>query len=64
MMQDQDQDRDKLLTPQQVADRLQVEIRTIRRYIKQGKLSVIRLDRAQRIRQSELERFLRERETA
>lgn len=55
---------DELLKPQQVADELQLNIETIYRYIRSQKLCVVRLSaREYRIRRSELNRFLRERET-
>ena len=55
---------DELLRSKEVADELGLDISTIYRYIRQGKLAAIRLSaREFRIRRSELERFLRERET-
>ena len=56
---------EELLKPEQVAHKLQLDIRTIYRYIRQEQLRVVRLSaREFRIRRSELERFLRERETS
>jgi excisionase family DNA binding protein len=55
---------DELLTPAQAAKELKLHPRTVRRYIREGKLKAIRLSNFYlRIRRSELERFLRERET-
>ena len=55
---------EELLKPDQVAQKLQLDIRTVYRYIRDDKLRVVRLSaREFRIRRSELERFLRERET-
>ena len=55
---------EELFKPEQVAQKLQLDIRTIYRYIRDDKLRVVRLSaREFRIRRSELERFLRERET-
>jgi excisionase family DNA binding protein len=55
---------DELLPLQEVAKRLSVSVETIRRYIKQKKLTAIRLSNTNlRVRKSELERFIRERET-
>ena len=55
---------EELLKPKQVADELQLNILTVYRYIRQEKLRVVRLSaREFRIRRSELDRFLRERET-
>lgn len=56
---------DELLKPKQVADELQLDIRTIYRYIRSQQLRVVRLSaREFRIRRSELNRFLLERETS
>ena len=58
------QTHDELLKPKQVAQELGVHLWTVYSYIRQQKLHVIRLSaREFRIRRSELERFLRERET-
>ncbi|HET9921763.1 MAG TPA: helix-turn-helix domain-containing protein [Ktedonobacteraceae bacterium] len=55
---------DDLLTIEDVARRLQVHEETVRRYIKRKQLIAIRLsNNNMRIRKSELDRFLRERET-
>ena len=55
---------EELFKPEQVAQKLQLDIRTIYRYIRDDKLRVVRLSaREFRIRRSELERFLRECET-
>ena len=55
---------DELLKPKQVAEELQLNIETIYRYIRSQQLHVVRLSaREFRIRRSELDRFLRERET-
>ena len=55
---------DELLPLQEVAKRLSVSVETVRRYIKQKKLAAIRLSNTNlRVRKSELERFITERET-
>lgn len=55
---------DELLTVEQVAERLQVHPDTVRRYIREKKLTAIRLSNTNlRVRKSELDRFLKERET-
>jgi excisionase family DNA binding protein len=55
---------DELLTVEQVAERLQLHPDTVRRYVREGKLRAVRLSStALRIRSSELDRFLKERET-
>ncbi len=60
---EQGQTSEELLKPKQVAHELQLDIRTLYRYIRNEQLPVVRLSaREFRIRRSELERFLRERE--
>jgi excisionase family DNA binding protein len=55
---------DTLLKPKDVARVLQLNIRTVYRYVREEKLHVVRLSaREFRIWQSELDRFLRYRET-
>jgi excisionase family DNA binding protein len=54
----------ELLTVEQVAAALQMHPDTIRRYIRERKLRAVRISAtALRVRRSELNRFLRERET-
>ena len=58
------QTNEELLKPKQVADELQLNIETIYRYIRQEQLYIVRLSaREFRIRRSELNKFLQERET-
>ena len=58
------QTNEELLKPKQVADELQLNIETIYRYIRQEQLYIVRLSaREFRIRRSELNRFLRQRES-
>jgi len=55
---------DELLTLEEVAQKLHVHVETVRRYVKKKKLTAIRLSNTNlRVRQSELDRFLKERET-
>jgi excisionase family DNA binding protein len=55
---------EELLPLQEVAKRLSVSVETVRRYIKQKKLTAIRLSNTNlRVRKSEFDRFLKERET-
>ena len=55
---------DDLLPLQEVAKRLSVSVETVRRYIKQKKLAAVRLTNTNlRVRKSELDRFIKERET-
>ena len=44
-----------LLTPEQVSDILQIHVLTVYNYIRQGKLSAIRLGRSYRITQQDLD---------
>ncbi|CAO3424258.1 helix-turn-helix domain-containing protein [Azospirillum endophyticum] len=50
-----------LLTIPEVADRLQVSIKTVRRWIVSGDLPTVRLGRQIRIQQKDLDIFLRQR---
>mgnify|MGYP001127051562 CR=1 FL=1 len=52
--------QEKLLTPDQVAQILQVHPFTILKFIKQGRLKASKLGRVYRIRESDLENFLNE----
>ena len=55
---------DELLTIEQVANELKLHPDTIRRYVREKKLKAVRLaSTALRIRRSELNRYLKERET-
>jgi excisionase family DNA binding protein len=47
-----------LLTPEQVAEILQIHILTVYNYIRQGKLSAIRLGRSYRVTQLDLDRLI------
>ena len=59
------QTEDEFLKPKQVAEELDLNIETIYRYIRSQQLRIVRLSaREYRIRRSELNRFLRERETS
>lgn len=50
---------DKLLTPQQVADYLQVDFRTVYSLLRSGKLKGVKIGRVWRISESELQRLLK-----
>ncbi len=55
---------DELLTIEQVASVLQLHPDTIRRYIREKKLKAVRLSATSlRVRRSELDKFIKERET-
>ncbi len=47
-----------LLTPEQVAEMLQVHVLTLYSYIRQGKLDAVRLGRSYRIIPEDLTRFI------
>ncbi|WP_391558938.1 helix-turn-helix domain-containing protein [Robertmurraya sp.] len=49
---------DKIFTPAQVADRLQVAEKTVYRWLDSGKLKGVKLGRLWRIREEKLEEFL------
>ena len=55
---------EKILTPDQVAQILQVHPFTVLKFIKQGKLRASRLGRVYRIRESDVTKFLDEQEAA
>ncbi len=50
--------QDRILTPDQVGEMLQLHPFTILNYIKQGKLRSARIGRVYRIRESDIEKFL------
>ena len=49
---------EKLLTPEQVAERLQVTERTVYGWLRRGKLPALKLGRLWRVRPEDLEGFL------
>lgn len=53
---------ERMLTLDEVAKFLRVSRRTVERYIKKGWLAAIKYDRSVRIRSSEVERFLQDRQ--
>ena len=50
--------KEKLLTPEQVAERLQVTERTVYAWLRRGNLPALKLGRLWRIRPEDLEGFL------
>ena len=50
--------QDQLLTLQQVADRLQVSMSTVRRLIDAGKLKTVRIGRNLRVRPDDLKTYI------
>ena len=50
--------RNTLLTAEDVRDRLQVSIRTVRELIAQRKLAIVQIGRSVRIREQDLEAFI------
>jgi excisionase family DNA binding protein len=51
------------LTPQQVADKLQLTVQTVYQWIKDGELPAVKMKRVYRITQGDLDRFLADRAT-
>ena len=49
---------DKLLTPEQIAERLQVVERTVYRWLNEGRLEGVKLGRLWRVREDDLAAFL------
>lgn len=52
--------QDQLLTLQQVADRLQVSMSTVRRLVDAGKLKAVRIGRNLRVRPEDLAAYIEE----
>jgi len=50
-----------MLTLAEVAERLRLHINTVREYAKAGKIPAIKLDRAWRVEEEDLRKFLEER---
>ena len=48
-----------LLTPEEVANKLAVSVKSVRNWLRQGKLKGIKVGRLWRIRESDLEEFLK-----
>jgi excisionase family DNA binding protein len=51
------------LTPQQVADQLQLTVQTVYKWIKDGELPAVRIQRVYRIQREDLDKFLAARST-
>jgi len=51
---------EKLLTPEQVAERLQVTVQTIYAWMRSGYLSSVKMGRLWRIRPEDLEEFIKQ----
>jgi len=52
-------ERKRLLRPEEVAELLQVSRRTVVRWLKEGRLKGVRVGRLWRVREEDLEMFLR-----
>jgi len=52
---------DRLLTVNEVAKILRLNSETVARYIREGKISAVKLGRVWRIEEKDLEQFIRER---
>jgi len=53
----------RMIKLKEVAERLGLHINTVRRYIQEGKIPVVKFDKAMRVEQEDLEEFIRERKT-
>jgi len=53
----------RMMTLREVAERLGLHINTVRRYIEEGKIPVVKFDKAMRVEKEDLEKFIRERKT-
>jgi len=53
----------RMITLKEVAERLGLHINTVRRYIHEGKIPVVKFDKAIRVEQEDLEEFIRKRKT-
>jgi len=51
----------RMMTLKEVAGRLGLHINTIRRYIQEGKIPVVKFDKAMRVEKEDLEEFIRKR---
>lgn len=52
---------ERLLTPEEVADALQLRVRTVWLYLRSGELRGVKLGRVWRVREEDLHAFLRAR---
>ena len=62
MLRDDAPQEDRMLTLNEVATWLNTSRRTVERYIKKGWITAVKYDHLVRIKRSEVERFLNERE--
>ncbi len=53
---------EKLLTPEQAAERLQISVFTLKDYLRKGKLRGVKIANRWRIREEALEEFINEQE--
>jgi len=51
----------RMITLKEVAERLGLHINTVRRYIREGKIPAVKFDKAIRVEEEDLEKFIRER---
>ena len=54
---------EQLYTPQEVAEYLKVDVRTVYRWLREGEMNAIRFQREYRIAESDLRDFLERRRT-
>jgi excisionase family DNA binding protein len=50
----------KIFTPKEVAEKLTVSIKTVKDWLRSGKLKGVKVGRLWRVRESDLENFLKE----
>jgi len=53
-----------MLTIKQISERLGLHENTIRRYISEGKIPIVKFDRAVRVEEKDLEKFIKVRKRA
>jgi excisionase family DNA binding protein len=54
---------EQLYTPQEVADYLKVDVRTVYRWLREGEMNAIRFQREYRVAETDLRDFLERRRT-
>lgn len=54
---------ERLYTPQEIAEHLKVDIRTVYRWLRDGEMGAIRFKREYRVSESDLRKFLEEHRT-
>jgi len=52
--------RERLMTPEEVAERLAITPKTVRRFLREGRLKAVKVGRLWRVRESDLLRYMGE----